>query len=70
MAERGSDKHGSELDDQMKHEAESGLKGTKPSHLEESRETEPFTDDTDSDEVRDAPQRDDLTSNQPPSQAD
>lgn len=59
MAERGSNKHGSELDDQMKHEAESGIHGIKPSHREEFRQSEPFTDDTDPEEVQAAPRRDD-----------
>lgn len=59
MAERGSDKHGPELDEQMKHEAQSGVQGNKPSHLEEFRQSEPFTDDTDSEEVQAAPLRDD-----------
>ncbi|GAB5078359.1 hypothetical protein [Arthrobacter sp. AD-310] len=54
MAERGSNKHGSELDDQMKHEAQAAVHGTKPPHAEEFRETEPFPDDTDAAEVRDA----------------
>jgi hypothetical protein len=70
MAERGSDKHSAEQDDQMKHEADSGVKGVKPSHREEFRQSEPFTDETDSEEVQDAPERDDLTSNKPPTQAD
>jgi hypothetical protein len=59
MAERGSDKHGPELDEQMKQEAQSGVQGIKPSHLEEFRQSEPFTDDTDSEEVQAAPLRDD-----------
>jgi hypothetical protein len=70
MAERGSDKHSAELDDQMKHEADSGVKGIKPSHREEFRQSEPFTDDTDPDEVQDAPERDDLASDQLPPQED
>lgn len=70
MAERGSDKHSAELDDQMKHEADSGVKGIKPSHREEFRQSEPFTDETDSEEVQDAPEHDDLTSNKPPTQAE
>lgn len=59
MAERGSDKHGPELDEQMKQEAQSGVQGIKPSHLEEFRQSEPFTDDTDSEEVQAAPLRED-----------
>jgi hypothetical protein len=66
MAERGSDKHGPELDEQMKHEAESGLQGIKPSHVEEFRQSEPFTDDTDSEEVQAAPMRDDQGSGDRP----
>lgn len=57
MAERGSDKHGPGLDEQMKQEAEGGLKAVKPSHWEEFRQTEPFTDDTDPQEVQDATER-------------
>ncbi len=51
MAERGNTKHGSELDDQMKHETEGIVRGTKPPHVEEGRETEPFPDETDPQEV-------------------
>ncbi|WP_426005093.1 hypothetical protein ACPFL9_00380 [Paenarthrobacter sp. NyZ202] len=54
MAERGNTKHGSELDDQMKHEAEGIVRGTKPAHVEEGRETEPFPDETDPQEVQNA----------------
>lgn len=66
MAERGSNKHGPELDEEMKQEAQSGIDGIKPSHREEFRQSEPFVDDTDAEEVREAPERDDLS----PDQAD
>jgi hypothetical protein len=52
MAERGNTKHGQELDDQMKHEAQGVVHGDQAAHVEEARETEPFVDDTDSAEVR------------------
>ncbi|MFI8413192.1 hypothetical protein ACIGB6_12045 [Paeniglutamicibacter gangotriensis] len=65
MAERGSDKHGPELDEQMKQEAEGGLKGIKPSHREEFRQSEPFADETDPTEVQDATTREDLASESP-----
>lgn len=54
MAERGNTKHGSNLDDQMKHETQGAVQGNQPAHAEEFRETEPFPDDTDPAEVRDA----------------
>lgn len=54
MAERGSTKHGQELDDQMKHEAQGLVHGNQAAHVEEARETEPFVDDTDSVETREA----------------
>jgi hypothetical protein len=41
MAERGNTKHGSELDDQMKHEAQAAVHGIKPPHAEEFRDTDP-----------------------------
>ena len=60
MAERGSNKHSSELDDQMKHEADGMVKGSpQADHREEFRQAEPFTDDTDSEEVQRATMRDD-----------
>lgn len=62
MAERGSDKHGPELDEQMKQEDEGGLQGVKPSHREEFRQSEPFTDETDSTEAQEATTRNDLVS--------
>ncbi|MCV9996252.1 hypothetical protein OIU93_18425 [Paeniglutamicibacter sp. ZC-3] len=67
MAERGSDKHSAELDEQMKQEAEGGLKGVKPSHREEFRQSEPFTDETDPAQVQEATERDDLASDSPTS---
>lgn len=54
MAERGNTKHGQELDDQMKHEAQGMVHGIQPAHVEEARETEPFVDDTDPAEIREA----------------
>jgi hypothetical protein len=54
MAERGNTTHGQNLDDQMKHETQGMVRGNKPAHAEEFRETEPFPDDTDSEEVQSA----------------
>lgn len=54
MAERGNTKHNSELDDQMQHETQGMVRGNQPAHAEEFRETEPFPDDTDPAEVREA----------------
>lgn len=54
MAERGNTKHGHELDDQLKHEARKIVQGNQPAHVEEFRETEPFPDDTDPEEIREA----------------
>jgi len=54
MAERGNTTHGSELDDQMKHETQALRQGNRSGHVEEFRETEPLPDDTDSQEVREA----------------
>ena len=54
MAERGNTKHGSHLDDKMQQETQGAVKGNTPAHVEEGRETEPFPDDTDAAEVRDA----------------
>jgi hypothetical protein len=54
MAERGNTTHGSNLDDQMKHETQGMVRGNKPAHAEEFRETEPFPDDTDPAEVQEA----------------
>ena len=54
MVERGNAKHGSELDDQMKHETQALRQGSRSGHVEEFRETEPLPDDTDSQEVREA----------------
>jgi hypothetical protein len=52
MAERGNTTHGQELDDQMKHETQGMVRGNQPAHAEEFRETEPFPDDTDPEEVQ------------------
>jgi hypothetical protein len=54
MAERGNTKHGPHLDDKMQQETQGMVKGNQPAHVEEARETEPFPDDTDAAEVRDA----------------
>jgi hypothetical protein len=54
MAERGNTKHGSNLDDQMKHETQGAVHANQPPHAEEWRETEPFPDDTDPAEVQEA----------------
>jgi hypothetical protein len=54
MAERGNTKHGANLDDELKHEAQPAVHGNKPPHTEEWRETEPFPDDTDPAEVQEA----------------
>lgn len=54
MAERGNTTHGSNMDDQMKQETQGMVKGNQPAHVEEGRETEPFPDDTDPQEVQDA----------------
>lgn len=54
MVERGNTKHGSELDDQMKHEVEDALQARQPNHVEEHRQTEPWVDDTDDPAVRSA----------------
>lgn len=54
MAERGNTKHGPALDEQMKHESQAVVQGTKPAHAEEWRETEPLPDDTDPAAVREA----------------
>ncbi|MDQ0771246.1 hypothetical protein QF031_003995 [Pseudarthrobacter defluvii] len=54
MAERGNTTHGQNLDDQMKHETQGVVHGNQPAHAEEWRETEPFPDDTDPAEVREA----------------
>jgi hypothetical protein len=52
MSERGNTTHGQNLDDQMKHETQGMVRGNKPAHAEEWRETEPFPDDTDPAEVQ------------------
>lgn len=52
MIERGSNKHGPHLDDEMKHEVEGTVRGGRPAHVEDFRQTEPFPDDTDSPEVQ------------------
>ncbi|OFI38112.1 hypothetical protein BIU82_06335 [Arthrobacter sp. SW1] len=50
-AERGNTTHGPRLDDKMKQETQGAMKGNKPAHVEEWRETEPFPDDTDRDDA-------------------
>lgn len=54
MAERGNTTHGPNLDDKMKQETQGLIKGNKPTRVEEGRETEPFADETDSEEVQEA----------------
>ncbi|HKU29960.1 hypothetical protein [Arthrobacter sp. NyZ413] len=54
MAERGNTKHSPHLDEKMQQETQGMVKNRQPAHAEEWRETEPFPDDTDSAEVRDA----------------
>lgn len=45
MAERGSDKHGPALDDQMKQEVQGTVQGSpQPAHTEEWRQTESLDD--------------------------
>ncbi|GAB4098561.1 hypothetical protein [Sinomonas halotolerans] len=58
MIERGSDKHGPHLDDQMKHESEGDIQGGRPAHAEEWKDKEPFPDETDDIETRAAVDRD------------
>ena len=43
--ERGSDKHGPRVDEQLKHELDGMLRGDGPSHAEEWRDPEPPADD-------------------------
>jgi Protein of unknown function (DUF2795) len=43
--ERGSDKHGPRLDEQLEHEDEPIVRSGQPPHTEEWRETEPFEDE-------------------------
>lgn len=54
MAERGNTTHGPALDDKMKQEAQKIVQGNQPAHAEEFRESEPFPDDTDPEEIREA----------------
>jgi len=57
--QRGSTKHGPELDEEMKQESRGMVQGHpgRP-HAEPFRETEPLPDDTDADEVERAFERD------------
>ncbi|MBT8161287.1 MULTISPECIES: hypothetical protein [Arthrobacter] len=54
MAERGNTKHSPHLDEKMQQETLGMVRNRQPAHAEEWRETEPFPDDTDPAEVRDA----------------
>jgi hypothetical protein len=45
MAERGSDKHGPRLDEQLEHELDGMLRGEGPTHAEEWRDPEPAGED-------------------------
>ncbi|MDQ0261105.1 hypothetical protein [Sinomonas atrocyanea] len=58
MIERGSNKHGPELDEQMKHEVEEEVRGGLPSGDQDWQNPEPFPDDTDDVETRAAVERD------------
>ena len=58
MIERGSDKHGPHVDDEMKHESEGDIQGGRPAHAEEWKDKEPFPDETDDVETRAAVDRD------------
>lgn len=54
MAERGNSKHGPHVDEKLQQETQGMVKGNKPAHVEEARETEPFPDETDPAEIQDA----------------
>lgn len=45
MMERGSDKHGSRLDEQLEHEVSGLIHGTGPTHAEEWKDPEPSGED-------------------------
>jgi hypothetical protein len=45
MAERGSDKHGARVDEQLEHEVDGMLRGAGPTHAEEWRDPEPAGED-------------------------
>ncbi|TDQ55282.1 hypothetical protein [Actinorugispora endophytica] len=45
MIQRGSDKHGPKIDDQMKHEVDGVIKGGHPTRAHEEHEPEPMVDD-------------------------
>ncbi|PZE27970.1 MULTISPECIES: hypothetical protein [unclassified Curtobacterium] len=52
MIERGNTTHSPEVDEQMAHEAQSIVQGHgSSSHVEEFRQSEPVTDDTDAPET-------------------
>ncbi|MGO4584583.1 hypothetical protein AB4Z38_11940 [Arthrobacter sp. 2RAF6] len=53
-AERGNTKHSPHLDEKMKQETRGMVKGNQPARAEEGRETEPFPDETDPAQVRNA----------------
>ncbi len=55
--ERGSSKHGPELDEEMKHETSGTVQGHGYPHAEPFRDTEPMPDDTDGPEVVEAFER-------------
>ncbi|GAB2747492.1 hypothetical protein [Sinomonas soli] len=57
MIERGSNKHGAELDEQMKREVEEEVRGGLPSGDQDWQNPEPFPDDTDDVETRAAVER-------------
>lgn len=45
MQERGSDKHGPRVDDQMEKEVEGAMRARRPTRAQEERETEPMVTD-------------------------
>ncbi|NED53565.1 DUF2795 domain-containing protein, partial [Micromonospora aurantiaca] len=47
-----SDKHSPKLDDEMAHETQGMVRGGHPTHAEEFKETEPFSDDAPADPTR------------------
>jgi hypothetical protein len=53
--DRGSDKHGPRVDDELEEELEGTLRGNRPSRVDESRDPEPPADDDPP--VREAPGR-------------
>jgi hypothetical protein len=52
MSEQGTNHANPKLDDERKHEAQPIVQGHGPSHVEEWRQTVPYPDDTDPQEVQ------------------